>query len=369
MREPKQITTFQCIAIVINSTIGISVLALPRIASEKAGTGAILVTSIAMLFTIMCVYLIAQLSSRFPKESIIKYGQKLVSKLLGKVFGLFLIIYFLIITSLVIREFGEVMNTTLLQETPMSATILSMLILVGIATRNDHTTIAYMHSFYLMFIVVPILLMVIFAIKDVDLRNVKPFLGNDTTISDFLNGSIVVAGLPFIHIGVFIVIVIAPYMLDTKRIMKGSMWGIGISTFFLILSTGITVAVFGAEEIKNPLWPMLVLTRMTELPVAILERLDILFLVVWIVSAFTTILSGYLIVIELSSQLFNLRSHRVLSYILLPLVYLLALYPGNVLHTYELIEVFGKWGILLTVGYPVVLLLVSVARKKGGKQS
>nr|WP_106780362.1 endospore germination permease [Lysinibacillus timonensis] len=365
--EPKQITTFQCIAIVMNSTIGISVLALPRVASEKVGSGAFLVTCIAMIISITSVFLIAQLSKRFPRVSIIQYGQKLISKPLGKLFGLFLIVYFLMLTGLVIREFGEVMNASLLQETPMSATILSMLILVAVATRNNHTTIAYMHSFYLMLIVIPILLMVIFAFQDIDPRHLKPFLGNDTTFLDFLDGGLSVAGLPFIHIGVFIILIIAPYMIDTKKVMRGSMWGIGFSACILLIATGVTVAVFGSEEIDNSLWPMLVLTRMTELPVAILERLDILFLVVWIVSAFTTILSGYLIALELSSQLFKLRSHSVLSYLFLPLVFVLSLYPQNVLHTYELIDIIGKWGILLTVGYPILLLLISYARKKGGE--
>lgn len=367
MKEPNLITTFQCIAIVINSTIGISVLALPRVASEKVGSGAVVVTCIAMIIVITSVFLIAKLTKKYPRESIIQYGEKLISKPLGKVIGFSLIIYFLILTGLVMREFGEVMNTTLLQETPMSATILSMLILVAVATRNNHTTIAYLHTFYLMFIVIPILLMVIFALKDIDLRYLKPLLGNDTSLIDFLSGGLSVVGLPFIHIGMFIILVIAPYMVEPNKIMKGSMWGIGISAIILLLATGVTMAVFGQEEIKKSLWPMLVLTRMTELPVDMLERLDILFLVVWIVSAFTTILSGYLIVIELSSRLFNLSSHRVLSYLVIPLVYGITLFPKNILHTYELINAFGTWGISLTVGYPLLLLLIAFVRKEGGK--
>ncbi|BDH62563.1 spore germination protein A2 [Lysinibacillus sp. PLM2] len=369
MNESKQITTFQCIAIIINSTIGLSVLVLPRIASEKVGSGAFLVTCIGMIFPIISLYIIALLSKRFPSESIIQYGQKLISKPLGKIFGFILIIYFFTITALVLREFGEVMNTTLLQETPMSATLIVMLIAVAVATRNNLTTIAYMQSFYLPFIVIPILLMVIFAIQDIDPRHMKPFLGNDTTIIDFLSSGLAVAGLPFIHIGMYIILIFASHMIDTKRILKGSMWGIGISAFIILLSTGVTVAVFGSEEIDNSLWPMLVLTRMTELPFAILERLDILFLVVWIISAFTTILSGYLLGIEFSSQLFKLRSHRVLSYLLLPFVFVLSLYPHNILHLYNIMEVVGRWGTLLAMGYPIILLLVSLIRKKGGKHS
>lgn len=111
---------------------------------------------------------------------------------------------------------------------------------------------------------------------------------------------------------------------------------------------------------------MLVLTRMTELPASILERLDIIFLVVWIVSAFTTILSGYLICIELASKLFGLRSHRVLSYLTIPVIFGLSLYPESVPHLYEIIRLTGKWCLIITLGYPIVLLLISLLRGKRG---
>ncbi len=82
-------------------------------------------------------------------------------------------------------------------------------------------------------------------------------------------------------------------------------------------------------------------TFMIQLPFELLERLDILFLIIWILSAFTTILSGYLIVIYNGSQLFHLKSHRVLSYLILPIVFIVALYPKNIIHLYNLIREVG----------------------------
>jgi len=365
----KQITTFQCMAIVVNSTIGISILALPRVASEKVGAGAFFVTCIGMVIAVSSFLLVALVSKKLSSQTVIKFGQSLLSKLIGKCFGLFLIVYFFIVTSLVIREFGEVLNTSLLNETPIIATVLSMILLVAVATRNDMTTIAYMHTYYLPFIVMPILLMVILAIQDIDPRHMKPFLGNNTTFMDFLHGGLRISGLPFIHIGLFIIPIIAPYMLDTKKVFKGSLWGAGIATFMILLATGATVAVFGSEEIRYSLWPMLVLTRMTELPMAMLDRLDVVFLIVWIISAFTTILSGYLISITLASEWLGLRSHRVLSYITVPVFLGLSLFPDHIIHVYELIEIIGKWGLLLIVGYSLFLFLFSSIRERRGNLS
>ncbi|MFJ5760336.1 endospore germination permease [Neobacillus sp. NPDC093182] len=366
MKEPKEITAFQTTAIIINSTIGISVLALPRIASEKVGSGAFLVTLIAIVLFMLIMWVVAKLSKRFPAESIVEYSQRVIGRPLGKLAGLLLICFFIVTTSLVLREFGDVMNTTLLPDTPITATLFGMLLLVAVSTRNTFSVISYMHTYYLPFIVIPLILMVVFAIQDVEMRHMKPYIGNDTTFVDFFAGGFALTGLPFFHIGFFIITVLAPYMKEPKKIVKACFWGSFISGIMILLGVGITVAVFGSEEVKASLWPMLVLTRMTELPAAILERVDVIFLVVWIISAFTTILSGYLISIELFSKLFALRSHRVMSYIIFPVVLGMSIYPKNVLQVYQLIDVIGKWGLVITAGYPLLVLIVALARGKRG---
>lgn len=368
MKEPRQITTLQSSIIVINSTIGISVLALPRIASENVGSGALMATGLGIMFSILGVIVIASLSRRFTKENLISYSQKIVGKPIGKLVGFILMLYFAALSSIVLREFGEVMNTTLLQDTPITVTTIALLIVVAVATRNNMTTISFMHTYYLPFIVLPIITMVIFSIQDMDIRNIKPILGNGTMLVDLLGGGLSIVSLPFIQIGLFIILIITPHMVQPKTIIKGGVWGILISGVVIFLATFATLAVFGSEEVKKSLWPMLVLTRMTELPVAILERLDIVFLVVWIISAFTTLLSGYLIFIELGSQLFRLRSHRVLSYLGLVIVYGLAFYPDNILHLYQVTDILGKWGLTLTIFYPLVLLTVAKLRRMEADQ-
>lgn len=128
----------------------------------------------------------------------------------------------------------------------------------------------------------------------------------------------------------------------------------------------VNLGVFGNNELQNPLWPVYVLTRMIQLPAEILERLDILYVVVWIISAFTTILSAYLIVTYSASQLFSLKSHRVLSYIMVPVVLCIALIPNDLFQMYDYMYGIGRFGLILIMFYPLLLLLLSLIRKKKG---
>jgi len=62
-----------------------------------------------------------------------------------------------------------------------------------------------------------------------------------------------------------------------------------------------------------------------------------------------------------------LRNHRMFSLFFLPFVFIIAMVPDNVLQMYELIEIVGRFGLLITVVYPTILWVVALIRKKRGK--
>lgn len=365
MREPRQITASQTMMAIFNSMVGISILRLPRIASEHVNSGAILVTIIGLGLMMLGMGIMTLLGYRFPKTSLMQFSKQLIGKPLSFLFGLFIICFFIVLIGFITREFSFMLSSFLYPDTPIIVLVGAMLLLVAITTRNDITTIAYMQFFYFPLLFLPLLALIVLALPEVDLRHVKPLLGNGTTFSDFAQGGFTMVTLPFVSIGIFLLTVLTPHAQNAKHAIRGSLLGGLISGVVLLLTLFVTIGVFGYMETKSPLWPLYVLTRMVQLPLELLERLDILFLGVWVLSAFTTILSGYLIVIYTGSQLFNLKSHRVLSYLALPFVFGAAMYPQNILHLFELIEQVGKIGLILTMGYPLFLLLIALIRRKG----
>jgi spore germination protein len=126
------------------------------------------------------------------------------------------------------------------------------------------------------------------------------------------------------------------------------------------------VAVFGAEEIKNLLWPTLELAKTTSLPANVLERLDAAFLAVWVTAVFTTLFSSYYITVCALAETFRLKDHRMFSYFMLPFVTAIAMIPQNVIQMYEIIAWVGKLGLLITIAYPGLLLVIALFRGKRG---
>jgi spore germination protein len=130
-----------------------------------------------------------------------------------------------------------------------------------------------------------------------------------------------------------------------------------------------TLAVFGTEEMKNLLWPTLELAKTASLPLVFIERLDPVFLAVWVTAVFTAIMASFYTAVRGLAHFFNFKNHYILTTLLVPIIYLLAMQPPNIVVLYRIVKQVGLTGLALTVGYPLVLLVLHFLkkRKKGQK--
>jgi spore germination protein len=361
MGDQRQITMIQAAAILVSTIIGVGVLPLPLFAVRAAGSGAPFATFLGVLMAFVGLALIAILGMRFPNKSIIQYSEDIIGKWPSWVGSAFVICFFTVLTSLTAREFGEVVITAVLTKTPLEVTVIVMLLLAAISTRNDITTFAYIHHFYFPVLLGPVLLIVALALKNSDVINLQPIWGNDQ--KGMLGGVLTITAL---FQGTFILTTVIPAMRQPKKAMKASIWAILIAGGLYVTIVAATVSVFGAEEIKNLLWPTLELAKATSLPANVLERLDAAFLAVWVTAVFTTLFSSYFLVIKELSKLFRLRDHKMFSFFLLPVVFFMAMLPQNILQMYEIIQNVGRIGLFITVVYPGLLLIIAMLRKKRG---
>jgi spore germination protein len=361
MEYPRQITVIQAAAILISTIIGVGVLPLPLFAVRAADTGAPLVTLLGILLASVGLWLITKLGIRFPNKSILQYGEDIVGKWPARIGNLLIIVFFAILTSLAAREFGEVVITSVLKRTPLEITVIVMLLLATLSARNDFTTFAYIHHFYLPIILGPVVLILALSLKNANLNYLQPIWGNEP--KEMLTGILTVAAL---FQGSFIHTLVIPAMRRPEKAMKSSFWGMLIAGglyFSIVIGT---VAVFGPEETKLLLWPTLELAKTTTLPGNILERLDAAFLAVWVTAVFTTLFSSYYLTIHAVSKLFRLRDHKMLSLFVLPYLFAMAMFPKNIIHMYDIIQIVGRIGLLITIVYPLVLWMIAMFRKKRG---
>ncbi|SEP14900.1 endospore germination permease [Paenibacillus sp. OV219] len=361
MENTRPITTIQSAAILVSTIIGVGVLPLPLFAVRAGDSGAPLVTFLGALVGFIGLALISMLGMRFPQKSIVEYSEDIIGRWLAIIGSLAIIGFFSILTSLAAREFGEVVVTSVLKNTPLEVTVIVMLLLAAVSTRNNLVTFSYIHLFYFPFLLGPALLIVALSLKNADVINLQPIWGNSQ--AHMPHGILTVASL---FQGSFVMTIIIPAMQKPSKSMKASLVAMLIAGGLYVIIVVAAVGVFGSEEIKNLLWPTLELAKATSLPANILERMDAAFLAVWVTAVFTTLFSSYYLTMRFISKLFRLKDHNMFSFFLLPFIFIMAVLPQNILQMYGIIEDVGRIGLFITIGYPAILFIISLIRGKRG---
>jgi len=359
MEHPRQVTAIGAAMVITSTIIGVGVLPLPRFASEAADTGGPLVTLAGTVPAFVGLWLITALGQRFPEKSIFLYSEDIIGKWPGRLGSALLILFFAALSALTAREFGEVVVTAVLKKTPLEVTVIVMLLLAAISSRNDVVTFSYLHQFYLPFILAPGLLIAVYSLKNAEPLYLLPIWGNEPKA--FGEGMLTIASLFQVS---FIMSLLIPSMSRPWKAMRAGLSGMAIAAGFYLLIVIATIAVFGPEETKKTLWPTLELARMTSLPANVLERLDAIFLIIWVTAVFTTLLSSYYLTIHAISNLLRLRDHKMFTFFLLPFVFMLSMCIPNVLDLYAIIRLLGKTGLILTVIYPLLLFTTAWIRKR-----
>lgn len=359
----RTISSIQLAAILISTLIGVGVLAFPRLAVEAGDTGAPLVALASGLAIMAGIAPIIALHKRFPTESIVAYSQRLIGRWPARLMSLLTILFFMFLTGLGAREFAKVVATAVLQQTPTSVLTFTMLFLAALASRNNWTTFAYTHLFYLPLILGPVLIIAAMAMGNAEAMNALPLLPPFDWKVLLFRGLTLTA----LYQGFFILPFALPAMQTRQHVWLAATAGVVVPALVYGIVALLPVAVFGAQEVRQLMWPTLELAKATSVPGEILERLDAAFLMVWVTAVFTTLYSTYFLVVQALSELFHIEDHRVWSFALLPLVFLLAMLPIDIASLYRLIEYVGRIGLVLTILYPLILLLVAVVRSRASQ--
>ncbi|MCL6627236.1 GerAB/ArcD/ProY family transporter [Alicyclobacillus shizuokensis] len=353
----RHITVMEAVAIFIGSSFGIGILALPRMAVEAADTGAPLLTLCGLCLTLFGALLITLLARRFPNDTVVRAGERVIGKWPARLMGVCLAVFFILLTALGAREFTTVVAVAVLPRTPVEATTLVMLLLAASSVRNNFTSFAYIQLFYQPFLFIPSVLIPTLALKNAIFTNLLPLWGNGE--GHWWAGMASVAALLQ---GGFVLGFLVPAMIEPRRMPQVLLWGgIFIGSVYLLFVIA-SLAVFGSMEIRNLMWPTLEMAKITMLPGEVLERLDAAFLAIWVTAAFAGLYTTYFIASLVIKDVLRFEDHAFLSWALLPFIFMAAMLPPNVVQVYRAMEWLGRIGLVLTIGYPLILLAVAWMR-------
>jgi spore germination protein (amino acid permease) len=349
------ITKFQLFFILIQSQIGVALLSLPNVVQKSAKGDGWISTLIAGLVLQIMLIIYWQLLRRFPTLIYTEITQKIVGNFLGKLLNSFIYLYFILVGGLATILFIKLINLWLLPLTP--GWIISLLILTSCVylASSDLKMIArffvlasslilllWVTSFFYWF--TPKEVQYILPIGSSGFKNI--LLGSNNSLLAML--------------GFETLLFVFPYIIGNKGVLKTISMANLFITLFYTYFIFITLITFSTDQLGQMREPILNLLR--GISYRMIDRVDIIFLSVWIVPMTTSII----IYLYMASRSMNVKKKRYPKVVLVNggILFLITLLP----HDDVFITLFNKYVSYLSYAVifliPTLLLILSFLLKK-----
>lgn len=356
-----KITAGQLAIIVVSTIIGVNLLLLPRGLVEVAGRDGWISLLLAGGYVMLVVIAGIILSLRFPTKMITEYSQVILGKPLGKLYNILGIAFYVLAAANIFRQFGDAMKVFLLEKTPLEVLLIVGLLVVAYQVNHGLNAMARLGQVFLPVILLPLGLIFLMAQYTADYRELLPVLsrGPIPVLKAFPRAYTVFAGWGIV------LFLVAP-LRKKKLALPAGLAGIIMALIVYLVTSVLIIATFGEVQVKYFIYPLMDLARFIELPGAFIERFEALLLSLWILAVFYTVEAIFYVSALGLSQTVELKEHRVLVYLLVPVIYLLAMLPQDFSRVLFVNEILGWASLALSVTVPA-LLLVAIIRGKEEK--
>ena len=293
------------------------------------------------------------------------YLQKITGKWIGSFLGILYIVYFIYCASRVLRDFGELLTTTIYTTTPLIVINSLMILTVIYGIYKGIEVIArvgqlFFGIIYLMAIG-GILLITISGL--IHLENLQPILENGVkpVIRTFLGETIT---FPFGEMIVFTMLL--PFINNPKKVKIACMGGMVLAGTNVAITALVNVAALGPELFTRSNFPLL--TTISKIQLAnFIERLDVLFMLYLVIGGFFKIAIYFYAAVAGTADLFKFKTQSKLTFpigffILVASLTIATNYAEHIKEGLSIVPIYLHWPFQIII--PCFLLVIAFFRNR-----
>ncbi len=364
--QPKKdkITSLQATLLVVNYMIAAGILTLPRVSVEAVGNAdAWLAVLIGGVIVSGFGFLIGKLCQMFPGETIYEFGKRILGRLGGGVITLCFVLFFLSLAAYEVRVLAEFIRLFVLDQTPIAVIIVSFMLVAAYLSIGGINPIARICELYFPVILIVMILILLLSLKNFELDNVRPVLGEGWL--PVIKG-LVDTSLPYL--GVEIMLILAAFLQKPQKVLKSLLIAVYVVTPLYVFVVFIAVGVLTVEDVKTVTWPLMSMAMEAEIVGEIFERFEAFLVVMWVMAMYVTFVIAHYLG-SLGAAHIAGKNFKWFIYGFLPLIFLMSLYPSNIVELFELGDYISYLGMTLASILPAFLLLVAKIRRVANGQS
>ncbi|WML53027.1 endospore germination permease [Neobacillus sp. PS3-12] len=313
-----------------------------------------------LFMSLPILIIFSRIMSLYPEKGLFEIIEETFGKVAGKVFILLYIWYSFHLGALVVRNFGEFINTVAMPETPKFVPMFCLVMVAIPAVKSGIEVLARTSAYLLPVILLIILIVQLLGFPLLDFNNIKPIFNNGWQL--ILKGGASTFAFPFAETVLFIGIFSS---LKTKKsLYKVFLLGTAIAGFLLVIITLRNILILGPVETKFYFPAHVAVSRIRIGDY--FERLELTVAVIFVVGVFIKLSICLLVACKGIAHLFHLDDYRsiVIQTGLLMLYFSYCLY-------YSIMEM-GEWAFKVYFYYafpfqvilPMIILVIGEIKQR-----
>ncbi|HEX3047625.1 MAG TPA: endospore germination permease [Bacillota bacterium] len=339
--------------------IGFGLFQGPYTAAKYLGTSGYWGVIPAFILAVMVIFLAVSLGRRFPGESIVVYAQSVCGKFLGKIIGLFYLLFILALTAWTVRDVSDHFNIYLLTRTPIWVIVALILLTVLAVAYKGIEGLSRTSAFIFILCLMLLTLSTFTSFQFFQVNNILPLfhfnpgklpLGIIQTFTVFLP----LGGLFMIY----------QYLTDRTKGFKSIFSAAGLAGFFIFLATFETIGIYGAKGVLIYSWPFLELGKETNIPY-ISQTFGLFISPILLIQTVFGSSALFYAAAQGCSELFGGLKYKYFLLILTPLVFTAAIITSDVVIIRKVFEYLRIIGFFVVVLLPLLIWLLAVLLRKG----
>lgn len=358
-----KIGTVEAIMLILTIVVTHTISTLPRelLVSTKSATliNLIYVSIIAVLLA----YLVFRLLKNFPGLDIIDISEIAGGKVFRNIIGIIFILYFLISSSILLRNFCESLKIIYFPMTDITFIILLFIIALCTANRLDFSATLKTNLLILPIVLASIIFLFFANMNKFVPQRIFPLLG-DGIFNTFVLGLGNLASFG----GITYLYFLPPFLKEPEKFKKITIVSTIITAIYLILCVSTLLFMFSFFIDTNEITPLYNATRYIEFG-SFFQRLESVFLLFWILvfACYLSIVSKF--AMNIFKKITNIETKKPLIDVFGLLFFSIALVPKNyaISQNFEVkVYPYLMLGISIFLGISILIIAnISQKRKKG----
>jgi spore germination protein (amino acid permease) len=339
---------------IIQAQIGIGILGLPYILYNDVQQDGWMSLLVAGALAQGVIIILVMLGRTSPKETFYELNLRLLGNFLGKLLNISYVLYFTLLSLLLMILVSDVINTWILHRTPRWAIILLLLIASAYIAKEKIITISRTFLFFSVLFLGLIFLLILVYQQDIHMGRLRP-IGTNSFIE-------IVKASPdaFVSIiGFELILFIMPFLKNPKKslivLSFANLFTVALYVFLFVTC----VISFSGVQFSLIQEPLLYLFR--GLSFEFVERIDVIFLSFWLVPIASTLVIQLFNASHGVQHLFSIQRKKAV-YLISVILFCIGLFPVSVAVKDTLSNILIYLNITFVFFFPTLLLIIAKLR-------